>query len=86
LGQLFISFLSQLILANLVFFLYFACLGIYFALLIVSGIWVLIKSKSLLMAFLVVPTILITHIFYGLMFFRGITKKVVKSKYSREKI
>jgi len=66
------------------FNLYLLALLAYFFLLIVTAFWVLAKSKNLLMALLVMPTIFISHMFYGLMFLKGITKRVVKSKYSRQ--
>jgi len=66
--------------------IYLSAMGVYFWGLLLTGFWVFLKSRHILAAVLVMPTIFISHLFYGIMFFRGLTKKVVKSKFSREEI
>lgn len=83
---IFLKFVNLNFLASLVGFLYLFSLAVYGGLLLYSGIWVFSKSKSVLQAVLTIPTIFITHLFYGLMFTKGISKKTVKSKYSRDKL
>jgi glycosyltransferase involved in cell wall biosynthesis len=78
--------LNLYFLASLTAFLYLFSIFVYITLLLFSGLWVYFKSKKILEAVLTVPTIFVTHLFYGLMFIKGINKKIVKSKYSRDKI
>jgi len=68
------------------FVIYALVLGVYFLFLVLTQIWVLRKSRNILIALLVGPTIFVSHIFYGLMFAQGLTKKVFKSKYGRDKL
>jgi len=78
--------LKFFLLAKIIAIIYLSVMGIYFLGLLASGFWVFSKSKNLLAATLVIPTIFISHLFYGIMFFKGLAKKVVKSKFDREKI
>ena len=66
--------------------IYLSVMGLYLLSLLLTGFWVLLESKNILAAILVMPTIFVSHLFYGIMFFRGLTRKAVKSKFSREKI
>ncbi|MDP3093546.1 MAG: glycosyltransferase [bacterium] len=52
--------------------LYFGVLGFYALLLLLTGFWVLFKAKNLKIAFWTMPGIFLTHICYGLCFFRGL--------------
>ena len=63
------------------FYLYLFTLGIYLALLLGTSFWVLTKSSNLLVALLVIPTVFVSHLYYGLMFLKGLSRKVVKSRY-----
>lgn len=60
--------------------LYFFVLGLYGVLLLLTAFWVFWQSKNLLIAFLMVPTIFVSHLFYGIMFLRGLTKKRSENK------
>jgi len=80
---LILKLVGWLSMAQILISLYSLTIGFYFFLLILTGFWVLVKSKNLLIALLVMPTIFISHLFYGLMFLKGITKRVVKSKFDR---
>ncbi len=66
--------------------IYLSVMGLYFLGLLLTGFWVLLESKNILAAILVMPTIFVSHLFYGIMFFKGLSKKAVKSKFSREEI
>ena len=82
-----ISFiLKSFLLAKIISIIYLSVMGVYLLGLLLTGFWVFLKSKNLLAAILVMPTIFISHLFYGIMFFKGLIKKVVESKFSREKI
>ena len=82
-----ISFiLKSFLLAEIIAIVYLSVVGIYSLGLLLTGFWVFLKSKDLLIAILVIPTIFISHLFYGIMFFKGLIKKIVKSKFGREKI
>ena len=76
--------LKFFLLARIIVIIYLSVTGIYFLGLLASGFWVFLKSKNLLAAILVMPTIFISHLFYGIMFFKGLTKKAVKSKFTRK--
>jgi len=78
--------LKFFLLAKVIAIIYLSVIGIYFLGLLASGFWVLLESKNLLAAILIMPTIFISHLFYGIMFLKGLAKKVVKSKFDREKI
>ena len=82
-----ISFTLKLfLLAKIISIIYLSAMGAYSLGLLLTGFWVFSKSKNLLAAILVMPTIFISHFFYSIMFFKGLTKKVVKSKFTRKKI
>jgi len=72
------------LLADLAIWFYSFSLAVYFIWATGTAFWVWIKSRSLLTALLFLPTVFISHLFYGLMFLKGLAKKAVKSKYSRE--
>lgn len=57
------------------FSLYLLLLTSYFLLLLFNGLWVWRKSGSLKIAFWTVPTIFLTHFWYGLQFLRGLFSK-----------
>jgi len=80
------SLLKLSLLAKAAGIIYLSVMGLYFLGLLLTGFWVLLKSKNILVAILVMPTIFVSHLFYGIMFFKGLTRKVVKSKFSREEI
>lgn len=54
---------------------YLLLLTSYSLLLILNGLWVWRKSKSLKIAFFTIPTIFLTHLWYGLQFIRGLFSK-----------
>jgi len=72
--------------AKVIISTYFLVLGIYGFLLLLTAAWVFWKSKNILAAFLVIPTIFISHIFYGIMFLKGLCKREVRSKFNRRSI
>jgi len=76
--------LLTLLFSSLLFKLYLAILGIYAVLIGLTSLWVLAKSKNLLVAVLLIPTILISHLYYGLRFIQGLLKKGQISKYKEE--
>ena len=80
------SLLKLSLLAKAAGIIYLSVMGLYFLGLLLTGFWVLWESKNILAAILVMPTIFVSHLFYGIMFFKGLTRKVVKSKFSREEI
>ena len=80
------SLLKLSLLAKAAGIIYLSVMGLYFLGLLLTGFWVLWESKNILVAILVMPTIFVSHLFYGIMFFKGLTRKVVKSKFSREEI
>ncbi len=59
-------------------FLYFLVLGLYVLLLLLTGFWVLFRARNLKIALLVMPGIFLTHICYGLCFFRGLFARNIK--------
>lgn len=80
------SLLKLSLLAKAAGIIYLSVMGLYFLGLLLTGFWVLLESKNILAAILVMPTIFVSHLFYGIMFFKGLTRKAVKSKFSREEI
>jgi len=80
-----IFFLLKLsLLTKIIGVIYLSVIGVYSLGLLFNALWVFLKSKSILIALLVIPTVFVSHLFYGIMFFKGLTRKVVKSKFSRE--
>lgn len=72
-GPLLISLLFLLHFPISIFFLsfYFLILISYFLLLLATGVWVWRKSGDWRLGLLVMPGILVTHLYYGFMFLRG---------------
>ncbi|MBL7078350.1 glycosyltransferase [Candidatus Shapirobacteria bacterium] len=68
----------------LLFKLYSGVIGIYIILVGFTSLWVLVKSKNLIIAVLLAPTIFISHLYYGLRFLQGLLKKGKISKYKKE--
>ncbi|MDP2930504.1 MAG: glycosyltransferase [bacterium] len=60
------------------FSLYFKVIGVYAFLLFLTGARILFKEKNLKIAILTMAGIFLTHIFYGLCFFRGLLVKDLK--------
>jgi hypothetical protein len=50
----------------------------YVALLLLTGAWVMHRSRDPRLGFLVIPGIFLTHIYYGIMFLRGFFAKEIK--------
>lgn len=57
---------------------YFLLLAAYFLLLLANAVWVWRKSKSIRTAALTMPSILLTHVYYGAQFIRGFLSQKVK--------
>lgn len=57
---------------------YFLILTSYFLLLLATGLWVWSKSRDWRLGLLVMPGIVATHLYYGLMFLRGFFAKEIK--------
>lgn len=79
-GPLFVFLLSALRSPLFVFFLTFYILlfTFYFFLLLATGFWVYLKSHDWRLGFLVIPGIVVTHLYYGFMFLRGFFAKETK--------
>ncbi len=61
---------------SFLFFFYIRTLIFYSLLLLLTAFWVLFRTKSIKIALLTIPGIFLTHICYGLCFFKGLfTKK-----------
>lgn len=65
---------------------YLTCVLIYFFVDVINSIWVLFKSRSVAVFFLLIPTVFISHVFYGLMFTKGLMMEKLVSKYDRNKL
>ncbi len=63
---------------------YLVVLGIYIMLIGFTSLWVLAKSRNLLIAILLIPTIFVSHLWYGSRFIQGLLKKGEVSKYKKE--
>ncbi len=61
------SFASLSLLNQITYFIYF----IYFLLLFLNSVWIFSKSKKIIQAFLSMPIIFITHLWYGARFLQG---------------
>lgn len=75
LGPIFYYLFLALGLSSLAYFLgraYLFCLGLYGMALILNSLWVLAKSKNIIIALLLLLVVPISHIYYGLMFIRGL--------------
>ena len=60
--------------------LFFLLLGVYFLLLLLSGLKILYEEKSVFLAFLVMAAIFLTHLTYGFLFPVGYFQKEIKTK------
>ena len=78
--------LGYSILTQIITLIYLSAMGVYLLGLLLNGFWVFLKSKNILAAILVIPTIFISHVFYGLMFAVGLSRGKIQSKFSREAI
>ncbi|MFH1601762.1 MAG: glycosyltransferase [Candidatus Shapirobacteria bacterium] len=74
----------SLFFSSLLFKIYLAVLSIYAILTALTSLWVFSKSKNLLISLLLIPTIFISHIYYGLCLIMGLLKKEKASKYKKE--
>jgi len=62
---------------------FLSILSIYIFLLIFNALWVFVKSKSYIIAFLTIPGVFLTHFFYGLRFIQGFFSKRMHDTYGR---
>ena len=62
-------------------FVYFTILGIYLVALLTTAFQVYLKEKNLKLALLIIPSILITHLVYGILFIKGFLTPKLLSKY-----
>ena len=58
--------------------IYLAVLAIYLTALILTSLHVFLKEKSFKLALLVIPSIFITHVVYGVLFIKGFLAKTLK--------
>lgn len=58
--------------------IYLTVLGIYLGALILTALQVFLKEKSLKLALLVIPSIFITHLVYGVLFIKGFLARELK--------
>lgn len=79
-GLISLVFLRNLNQINMVKTFYLLTGSVYFFLLILNSWWVFFKSRNLLVSFLVVPTIFLSHLVYGLMFIRGLLVNKLKEE------
>jgi len=66
------SSLGLTVLANLFKNILLVGFGLYLLLLFLNSLWVLVKSKNIGIVFLLLPVILISHVYYGIMFIIGL--------------
>lgn len=71
---------------NLIVSLFWICFCVYTLVNFLNAIWVLIKGKSVLITLLLVPVTFISHVFYGMMFIRGLMLTSLVSKYDRNRL
>lgn len=57
--------------------------GIYILMLFINAIWVYQKSKNIIVAFLTIPGVFLTHLWYGIKFIQGFLKPQMQDKYGR---
>ncbi|PIR42906.1 glycosyl transferase [candidate division WWE3 bacterium CG_4_9_14_0_2_um_filter_35_11] len=57
--------------------------GIYIFMLFINATWVFGKSKTLYIAFLTIPGVFLTHLWYGIKFIQGFIKPKMEDKYGR---
>lgn len=75
LGPIFYYLFLSLGLNSLAYFLsraYLFCLGLYGMALILNSLWVLEKSRNIIIAFLLLLVVPVSHIYYGFMFVQGL--------------
>lgn len=77
---IFLALMPFLIKIEAFFFLYKFILSIYIVLLVISGIIEWFRYKSVLVGFLSVPLIFLTHLIYGIGFLVGLLKPKLISK------
>jgi len=65
-GGFFLSFIHPIFK-----FIYFSAIGIYLVALLATIIQVYLKEKNLKLAVLVIPSIFVTHVVYGILFIKG---------------
>jgi len=65
------------------FLFYLFSIFVYISLLLITAAQVYLKEKSLTLALLVPPSILVTHLIYGTLFIKGFLTKKLKEKYGR---
>jgi hypothetical protein len=64
--------LGLTVLANLFKNILLVGFALYLLLLFLNSLWVLVKSKNIGIVFLLLPVILISHVYYGIMFIIGL--------------
>jgi len=67
-AYLFFKLIGFTLFSEIIKMTYRLSLTIYFILLFLNSIWILIKSKNILLALAVFPVIFISHLFYGVSF------------------
>ena len=72
------SSLFSYLLSKLIFYGYLFTLLFYFVLLLFTGFWVFRMSKDWRLGFLVIPAIVVTHAYYGIMFIKGFLSSGMK--------
>jgi len=77
------SILGFFWLAKTVALIYLLVIGIYLLGLLLTAFWVIKRGGGLMAALLVMPTISLSHLWYGIMFLKGLLKKSLQSKFSR---
>jgi glycosyltransferase involved in cell wall biosynthesis len=71
----FFKFAGFFLIANSVLFIFQFCLLIYVLLLFITAVWAAIKSGSLLIGLLLIPTIFLSHLVYGIFFALGLLRR-----------
>jgi len=71
-------FLILLLKFNFLYLLYLFIISLYVLLLLITAIKVYLKEKNLKLAFLVIPSIFVTHLVYGVLFIKGFFLKKLK--------
>ncbi len=69
---IFLRFLKLQLLSHIFSLIYFCTISFYILLLLITGFWVTIKSKKIIVGLFVIPTILVSHIYYGIRFIKGL--------------
>jgi len=63
--------------------IFLSIMGLYMIFSVLSAIWVLQKSKNIIIALLFLPGVLSTHLWYGLRFIEGYLKNEMRDTYGR---